>query len=259
MFDLRAQDVHCWVLRTTGLSLDDLYIDKLTALLDENELARFKRFKFDQHRRQFALAHAFTRQVLSHYADLGPADWTFQKNEYGKPFVSNLGYESIHFNLSHTKGMLLMAVSLLAPLGVDVEYRDPKVKGPRIAHRFFSEQEVSDLHKLQENCQYHRFFDYWALKESYIKACGKGLAIPLGKFSFSLGQCIKVTTDVSLEDDDQRWYFSLLDLGSEHAVALAVGASVIPKLSLHSLRPLDSAKPEKLTLRDPRDLQILLR
>jgi 4'-phosphopantetheinyl transferase len=259
MLTLDAQDVHCWILRTEHIDLNDDYVDKLSALLDVDESRRFKRFKFDQHRRQFAMAHAFTRQVLSHYADLMPADWVFEKNDYGKPFITNKGLDWLQFNLSHTKGMMLMAVSRLQPLGIDVEYRDPKVEGPRIAHRFFSEQEVADLHALDDTYQYHRFFDYWSLKESYIKACGKGLAIPLGKFSFTLRQTVSLATDPGLEEQGDGWCFHMLDVGEQHAAALAIGAGRDVRISLRSLLPLHNACDEILKLRDPAQLQVLQR
>jgi 4'-phosphopantetheinyl transferase len=72
-----------------------------------------------------------------------------------------------------------------------------------------------------------RFFLYWTLKESYIKARGMGLALPLSAFSFELdspGSGVRVQFDPSLADDPGRWHFSVLSYGRRHAIATGVEA-----------------------------------
>lgn len=54
----------------------------------------------------------------------------------------------------------------------------------KIADRFFSKEEVEDLYKIKKSERLKYFFDLWTLKESYIKADGRGLNIPLNSFSF---------------------------------------------------------------------------
>ena len=55
-----------------------------------------------------------------------------------------------------------------------------------IASNFFSRKECSDLFNLPNKEQRDYFFRLWVLKESFIKAEGKGLSIPLDSFSFEL-------------------------------------------------------------------------
>ena len=68
-------------------------------------------------------------------------------------------------------------------VGVDVEHINRTLTHD-VAERFFSPQEVADLRALPEDEQPVVFFDYWTLKEAYIKARGLGLALPLGQFTF---------------------------------------------------------------------------
>jgi len=58
----------------------------------------------------------------------------------------------------------------------------------KIADRFFSKQESEVLGQTMEERKKSVFFDFWTLKESYIKAKGRGLSIPLDKFSFTISR-----------------------------------------------------------------------
>jgi len=93
----------------------------------------------------------------------------------------------ICFNLSHANGLTSCAVVLDHEIGIDVEDSIRKID-INIADRFFSRQESEYLGQTREKDKKNVFFDFWTLKESYIKAKGKGLSIPLDKFSFTIGQ-----------------------------------------------------------------------
>ncbi len=69
-----------------------------------------------------------------------------------------------------------------------------------------------------------------ALKETYLKARGLGLALPLDQVSFELdeGDDVGVTFDPRLGDDGTRWRFALLDALPRHLVAVAVEAGAAP-------------------------------
>ena len=91
----------------------------------------------------------------------------------------------LRFNLSHTDGLIACAVTIGREVGVDVEHIQRRLTHD-VAGRFFAPREVDDLKALPEDEQQRVFFDYWTLKEAYIKARGFGLALPLGDFAFTL-------------------------------------------------------------------------
>lgn len=223
MLNLPAEEIHLWFCHPHELTLDPSYLQLMRATLDAGELQRMQRFKFERHRQKFCISHALTRWVLSHYADLQPEQWQFEKNDHGKPFVANPDYRDLQFNLSHTDGLQLLAVRHALPVGADVEQRKKRVEGPDIAERFFSPEEVAELRNAADDQQKQLFFDYWTLKESYIKACGKGLAIPLRHFSYVIAQqdCIDISFAPERDDNPEDWQFWLLAAGSEHTCALA--------------------------------------
>jgi 4'-phosphopantetheinyl transferase len=49
----------------------------------------------------------------------------------------------------------------------------------KIAERYFSPREVEAVRELPPELQIRGYFQYWTLKEAYIKGVGEGLSIPL--------------------------------------------------------------------------------
>jgi phosphopantetheinyl transferase len=152
--------------------------------LDSQETERLGRFQFDVHRREFLYGRALVRYVLSHYLDIGPAEVRFSKSEFGKPYIDS--NESIHFNLSHSRGTSVLALSAAGPVGVDLEQVDASHDGIGIAERYFSQVEHQYLLRLPAAERPASFFSLWALKESFIKATGKGLSLPLATFTYEI-------------------------------------------------------------------------
>ena len=98
--------------------------------------------------------------------------------EKGKPHIGNLS--DVHFNISHSGNYVVCAVSK-TEVGIDVE-RIRKVN-LRIAERFFSHSEIHDLMARDEADRMHYFITLWTIKESYLKAIGRGLTQHLNSFT----------------------------------------------------------------------------
>jgi len=155
---------------------------------------------------------------------LDPTAWHFEANEYGRPHIANAeGLAAhLHFNISHTNSLIAVAVSLQGPLGVDTENVSRRLTVAPLADRYFADKEKTDLQTLPEPLQPLRFFQYWTLKESYIKARGMGLSIPLDRFSFDASQPTRITFSVDpiLEDDAAHWTFWQWSLAEGYLLAL---------------------------------------
>jgi hypothetical protein len=127
------------------------------------------------------------RRALSRYSEIPPQKWRFVENAHGKPLIDpDLDSPPLSFSLAHTKGLAVVAVTGGADVGVDVERADRSVNAARLTGRFFSPEETAALQELSPERLRERFFLYWTLKESYIKARGLGLSLPLDSFSFRL-------------------------------------------------------------------------
>lgn len=221
---LPRDEAHIFYTRQENIRDPELlqrYVDMLS--LDERK--QWQRFKFEKHRHTYLVAHALVRSALSRYGGIEPAAWEFMRNNYGRPDVSHPeDWRSLRFNLSHTTGMVAVIVAWDREVGVDVEWIDRPNLGPGIANRFFSPQEVSDLRSLPEETQQKAFFNYWTLKEAYIKARGMGLSIPLDQFSFRIrpDEPIGIAFAPELEDDPNSWYFERHTPTRSHTLSLAL-------------------------------------
>jgi 4'-phosphopantetheinyl transferase len=198
-------------------------LEEYRALLSADERERMARFVLDRDRRRFLLTRALVRTTLSRYAPVAPGGWAFIANVHGRPEILDRprGVPDLRFNLSHTEGLIACAVTIGREVGIDVEHIGRRLTHD-VAGRFFAPREVRDLHALPADAQPKVFFDYWTLKEAYIKARGLGLALPLGDFAFTLGDTPAITFEPSLQDDPATWQFAQAWPTPQHRLGLAV-------------------------------------
>ena len=201
-------------------------------VLSEDERQQHGRFVFEKDRRRYLVTRALTRYVLSRYVPLAPAQWQFVPTGYGRPTIANChpDVDDLVFNISHSDGTVLLGLTRAAQLGIDVEDLQRSVPVD-IADRFFSQGEVRQLRALPTDRQAQRFLDFWTLKESYIKARGKGLSLPLDKFGFDLGDGSKVAAyfDAELDDSPRNWTFWQWRPGPGSIAALCVANGAAAK------------------------------
>lgn len=215
--------VDVFTVRTAGV--DAGVVAALSTLLTGEERTRAARFVRAVDRDTFVIARALVRTTLSAYGPTPPRDWRFETNSHGCPFVvpDQAGAPRLSFNLSHTTGLAALAVTRGRLVGVDVERVD-RVLREDVAGRHFAPDEVRDLRALPADAQPRAFFEYWTLKEAYIKARGMGLAIPLADFAFTLSPPAPPTIRFvdGFDDRPDRWQFWQAWPTSDHRLALAV-------------------------------------
>jgi 4'-phosphopantetheinyl transferase len=206
-------------------------------LLDPTELARADRFLFERDRALFAVAHALVRTSLSRYAPRHPAEWRFVANRHGRPeIVAEQNPERLRFNLSHTRGLAACAVARDREIGIDVERLSRRDVSDRVAQRFFAPSEVALLQGLSAADRQQAFLNFWTLKESYIKARGMGLAIPLAQFWFSAPwqERVEIGFDPRLGDNPAQWQFERFRVADDFLLAVAMRTPPIePALAVH--------------------------
>jgi len=104
------------------------------------------------------------------------------RNEYGKPLL--LSPRGIYFNISHAGEWAACAVSD-SPVGIDIELVKPV--DYQLAERFCSEEEYLFLLGQPEGRRLEHFYRFWTRKESYSKADGRGLSLPLASAAADTG------------------------------------------------------------------------
>jgi 4'-phosphopantetheinyl transferase len=233
---VRGHEVHLWYVWPDDVT-DPTLLTAYRALLSEDEVARNQRFVFPKGRHEHLVTRALVRTTLSTYRPaVDPRAWQFVANPYGRPEIAGpTGPPALRFNVSHTDGLIVCLLAADREIGVDVEDTTREnIGGVEIADRFFSPTEVAALGALPEAARHGRFFDYWTLKESYIKARGLGLHLPLDQFSFHLGPdrpeadppegqpSIRISFGPGIDDDPTTWQFSLQRLTERHRLAIAI-------------------------------------
>jgi 4'-phosphopantetheinyl transferase len=226
---LGPADVHVWLTWIDAVDPAASAAPCL-ALLSADERARHDRFHFERDRHLYRVAHALLRTTLSRYAPLAPGDWRFVTTPHGRPeLVPATCKLPLRFNLSHTRGLAACAVTLARDVGVDVEAADPASDPLATVSSYFAPAEIAALRALPPAAQRDRFFTLWTLKESYIKARGLGLEIPLDQFAFDVPSAPSAPVTIAfappLVDVASAWHFEYLRPGPEHFLACAAARS----------------------------------
>jgi 4'-phosphopantetheinyl transferase len=211
-----------------------------TALLSDEERGRVLRLKFERHRRESLATRALMRTALSYGRSVAAQAWQFKVNAQGKPAVDCAVHPDcgVHFNLSNSLGLVVCLVAEDAEVGVDVEPLERADQILKLAPEVFSAAEQAQLAALEGAEKLDRALSLWTLKESYIKARGMGLALPLDKFSFLFdAEGIRLEIDGSLGDRPEHWRFCKLDHAG-HRIAVMVEGADAGKLELLEARPI---------------------
>jgi 4'-phosphopantetheinyl transferase len=170
------------------LDLDDpaLNAGALEQLLSPDERERAGRLRAPNLARRFIVCRAALRQVLGRSLDCDPPGVAIRYSATGKPELADPPHRGLHFNVTHSQQVAIIAVSRDRPIGVDVERIRPDFATEEIAGRFFSAAERAALARLAAVEQPLAFFRCWTRKEAFIKATGAGLSFPLDEFDVSL-------------------------------------------------------------------------
>ena len=247
---LPAAEAHLWSAQPAAFA-DAAHLARLRAMLTDGERARTDCFRLARDRRISLVARALVRITLSRYCDVPPARWRFRTNRHGRPEIA-APVSPLRFNVSHTRGLVVCLVGRERELGVDAECLDRDRRWLDIAARFFAPAEARALREVPAARRALRFLEYWTLKESYVKARGRGLTLPLSGFWFDLparsrdGIGIRFTPAV--DDDPARWQFTLGRLGPNRVVATAVdrtGATRVRITHYEAVARLSDGSPGK--------------
>lgn len=158
-------------------------LEALRASLTPEESARADRFHFERDRRRFTVARGVLRRVLAPLVG-GPVHLVV--GPQGKPALPPPA--PLHFNLSHSGELALLAFARGAELGVDLEEERADVDLPAVAATVFSpEEQAAVLAAADGPARQHAFFRQWARKEAVIKAEGWGFSVPSTTFTVRAG------------------------------------------------------------------------
>jgi 4'-phosphopantetheinyl transferase len=166
------------------------------------------------------LSDLLVRAAIIENLEIQNSNISFNYNKYGKPFLNN--NQKFHFNVSHSGNWVVCAIDN-NPIGIDIEKID-KID-LNISNHFFSNKE--SIYLMNQPCE-HRlsyFYDLWTLKESYIKALGCGLSLPLNSFSIKLkDSSILLETDKDLP----QYFFKQYNIDCNYKMSVCSFINAFP-------------------------------
>jgi 4'-phosphopantetheinyl transferase len=210
-----AQHLDAWLL-TTRIPPEERSIYETVLSSAEQQAAA--RFRFEADRERSVVARGGLRWILSAYCGVAPDALKFQVTGHGKPSLLGLP-AAPQFNVSHSGDYVLIGVTISAPCGVDIERSNPRVKEKEIARRYFCPREVEWLDRTRQG-----FLRLWTMKESIIKAVGRGLSIPLSDVDVT--DVVEGKTSIMMlktpDVETQTIWLQELDIVEGYAAAVAM-------------------------------------
>lgn len=200
-------------------------LETLAGHLSADEHARAERFLRTVDQQRFIAARGQLRVILAAYLETHPAMLRFTYNDQGKPSLAEAEppfKAALRFNLSHSQGLGLLAVTFGQEVGVDVERLDREVDYANIARRFFAPSEVTEFFAFPPDERPRAFCTGWTRKEAYIKARGMGMAFALDGVEASLDP----HAPARLSAPAPGWSLHNLDPGEGFVAALVVEGEI---------------------------------
>jgi 4'-phosphopantetheinyl transferase len=222
---LREDEVHVRIACLDRRQAEQSYFESILAA---DEIDRANRFHFHKDRERFVAGRGMLRMILSSYVGVPPGEIIFTYGSRGKPGLQpQVGRPAIQFNLAHSHGTAIYAMTQDRSVGVDIESVQADFPVEDVAGRFFSMSEVSALQALPSTLRTEAFFKCWTRKEAFVKALGDGLSCPLRDFDVSLapGEPARLLRVGWAPEEASRWCMEDIDSVPNCAAAVVYSGS----------------------------------
>lgn len=177
----------------------DIHFDDLLNCISSGKREKILRMQNRADARRSLLGDVLARYALCKKLCVVNKQLAFGTNPYGKPILTSSN--KVHFNISHSGEWVVCAVDNYY-VGIDVE--TVRQIDLQIAEEILLQEEYQLLMRQEESSRLKYFYMYWTLKESYLKAIGKGFGML--QDSFIAGA--RRDTDLFSVDPAGKYHFS---------------------------------------------------
>jgi len=230
LYDRLQTEVHVWFCEPPKIC-DALRLSEFKAVLSAQESERYQRLHHEKDRHSYLVSHALLRYALSKYVEIPASQWQFSVGEHGRPVLrDSIAAPGLCFNLTHSDGFSACVITLDKQCGIDAENIRSRHKLNAVARRMFADEELAQLD--EKNIQ-TRFYDFWTLREAYVKALGTGLAGSSKDFYFDVnvdGLCVALYSNGTRLEN---WRFSLSRPTPNHVLAVGVETAEVLQVSMN--------------------------
>lgn len=207
------------------LRIDGDTLRRAFELLDAGERARARRLQGPCLRRRFIAAHAALRRLLGARLQRSPASLRLHASVWGKPALDlEPRGEPLHFNLSHSGELALVALSPAGPVGVDVEtLAQATERAPDLAWAL-SPLERHQLAALPWPQRALATYRCWTRKEALLKAVGCGIGQGLDRFTVSCDESPRLLASEHPQLATHQWALHGREYQGQWVAAVAAPA-----------------------------------
>ncbi len=226
-----------WRKPPEDLQLDTAYIDVWRSRIDlaksdvaayagtlsRQERERAAKFTFPDKYEEYVVTRGLLRKALSHVLKRSPGTFQFDYTASRKPYLScSAGDAPVSFNVSHSHGQALVAISVDRNIGIDIEKIRAEVEYEKLARRFFSGAEFEALMRCPPEQRVVAFFATWTRKEAFVKAVGKGIAFGLSEFDVNVNP-VEAPVMLATRWNPQhvsKWFMATVDTDENYQATL---------------------------------------
>ena len=175
-------EVHIWTVSVDRLKEQ---LNTLKSLLTEEEIRRVLFYKFEHTQHSYIVTQAVLRVLLSLYLDVKPGEVQMGVHSKGKPFL--IHDRPIFFNISNSEDLCVYAFSYDGEVGIDIERIRQMPDIEQLIQKNLTVREKEYVVKDPDK-KLARFFRFWTIKESYLKAIGEGMRLTPDNLEFFVEQ-----------------------------------------------------------------------
>lgn len=199
-------------------SINDQILENILYLFPKELKIKLDGFRQYKDYKRSLIGNILAYSLISDYLHLPFDEINLIKNKYGKPILKNTN--KLNFNVSHSGNWVVCAIDY-NPIGIDIEL--VRQLDITMVASFFSEEEQRFLANTSNALKLSYFYDLWTLKESYIKAIGKGLSCDIRSFTIKIEDEITLSTTQNIP-----FFFHRYDFDKDYKLSVCASTNKFP-------------------------------
>lgn len=214
---LSSGELHVWYVST---DIIPAVFAKFKSVLSEKELARVPYFEFDHARDSYVISQGALRMLISVYLNIPPGELRLGRRRKGKPY--SIDDPGLYFNMSNSGDLVALAFSRDGEVGIDIEQIRPLHDLDEMINRNFTTREIRFING-KPNEKISRFFRFWTIKESFLKAIGEGMRLRPDNLEFVIENDHIRQLSVEGVFDQEDWNFKEISKSQDYVGTITYG------------------------------------
>lgn len=204
------------------IGIPDSRRSRALSILSSNERHRYDSLKRSADKEIYLASHSGLRYLLSSMTGVAPGRIEFDTEKFGKPYLAaGCRTGALSFNLSHTDGMILVAIAAAAPVGIDVERYSPTENWEEILDIVGIEKERECIRLLEFEDRLAATASLWVRKEAILKGVGVGLTLDPNCIELDVVTGSSAVRWLEESPVSEQWWVCDIDVGGSHRAAVA--------------------------------------